>query len=60
MKTLLRKSGAKSKVAPFIQRAERAFKRVAKQVEAEYRAKGIAPAVWDDEKPVRAKSSRRK
>lgn len=42
-----RKTKPKTKVAPFLKRAERAFKRVAKQVEVEYRAKNLTPAVWD-------------
>lgn len=48
MKTLVRKSKTKVKVSPFIKRAERAFKRVAKQVEVDYRAKNLAPAVWGE------------
>jgi len=47
MKTLVRKPRAKVKVSPFVKRAERAFKRVAKQVEVDYRAKNLAPAVWN-------------
>jgi hypothetical protein len=39
---------ANTKVAPFVKRAERAFKRVAKQVEMDYRAKNLTPAVWGE------------
>lgn len=46
MKTSTRKPKAKTKVSPFIKRAERAFKRAAKQVTADYQAKNLSPAVW--------------